>query len=262
MTTRNENVPPIDAYGDPFETLESCGGVYNATGRFGEYLGPLVASGGVYADDLEQKHPYVVKSYYNFGEIFQHPHILANLGQRLTIEISKKYDEIGPETLYVGMPRWGHFLALLLARNVAFGNPPRYPRAIPVEKTVKTLGTGDCPEEYSFLVKKYQVYPGDRVIVVKDVSRNSWATAGVIGQIEALGAQVIAVVCVCACSLEDNLQLSSGKKIPVIAESRRKIPLYGRTDPAIISAVKKYGIVFNPEERWDELMAIMAQAKK
>lgn len=244
MTTRNENVPPVEAYGDPFETLDRCKGIYNPVDRFGKYLGPPVASG-----------QEVVKEYYNFGMAIQYPHILAHWAQLLTSLINKH--EIKNETLYVGMPKWGHFLALQLARNAAFGISPRYPRVIPAEKKIKITDSGCCPEEHSFSVQNHRIHDGDQVIIVKDIGRHFKATAGLVRQIVALDAQVIAIVCVCACSLEDHFQ-----GIPIIALSRRNIPLFDRNHPSIVAAVKRYGIVLDPEERWGELMEIMLHAKK
>lgn len=184
------NVPPIKVDKDPFKTLERCNAVYNPVGRLGKCIGPLVASNSSCSGSFD-----LVKDYFNFSRAMEYPHILAHWAQMLTNEIQKKF---GQETLYVGMPRWGHFLALLLARNVAFGLNPRYPRVIPVEKMIP--------------IKEYQVHSGDKAIVVKDIVRRFRATTGAILQLESLGAETLAVVCVIACSLDTHLQLSNGKK--------------------------------------------------
>lgn len=155
------------------------------------------------------------------------------------------------------MPKWGHFLALMLAYNSLIANNRDNIRAIQVEKKLVAKEEADCPAEYSLAVNEYQVFSGDKVILVEDVIQSLGSAAPVIKKIEGLGAEVVAIACVCTRSTIKSFQ---GK--PIIALAQREMPRHRISDPLVTYAVRKYGIELHPEANWEKLMAYMPQQKK
>lgn len=255
MTTRI-NTREIVLSRDPFETLRQYGAVYEPITSLGEYKGPLVAPGGTYTGEDGKRHPYVVRTFYNFSQAMQYPRNLAYWAQRLTSQIINVH-KIQDETLYIGMPKWGHFIALMLAHNSVIANSRNNIRAIQVEKKLTAKEEADCPAEYSLIVNEYQVYKGDKVILVEDVVQSLGSAVPVIKKIEELGAEVVAIACVCARS---TVKYFWGK--PIIALAWKDMPRHRISDPIVTYAVRKYGVELHPEANWEKLMSHMPQPKK
>ena len=246
MTTKRD-VPPIQAHGNPFETLERCGGLYQCPiDLSGKRRGPLVACGGTYIKN-NQRLAYVGEIYYYFAQAMQYPYIVDHWARHLSNKIDQDFN-IHDEDVYLGLPLQGSCLAQSLARN------SKYTRAVQVERPGGELTP--------LKVKSYQICRGDQAIIVEDIG-NSFRTAEeVISQIEVMGAKARAIVCVCTRSQKNCFHLPSGRVIPIISLERKVIPQYQQDDPFVATDIQNGNIVWEPESDWGKLKVYMGKTEK
>lgn len=240
--------------GDYLATLVNCGGYYDCPvteSGMPMPLGPLVGYAGSYIDDMTGGTvQFVGFKYFNFSEVDQWPAVLqAFAEQAVRMLADRSFDP----TVVVGMPmagiRFGDKVASILRC-----------RSIYAEKKVISAGSdGQRPKEEIKLVR-YEILPGDRVVIAEELVNNRTSTAQVIADVERAGGRVIAVIAAINRSYPfvNGITDSVGRKIPIIAVIDRETPQYRQEHPLVREAVAQGNIVWQPKKGdWPRLRQAM-----
>jgi orotate phosphoribosyltransferase len=227
---------------DPLATLHNCGGYYEAPPG-----GPLVGYAGKYAGPNGEKLQFVGRIYANFAKADQHPWVLHSLARDLTSKIPKESNC----TLLVAAPMGGIKLAEALGYQLNI-------RTIFAEKKVTALATEHGREQAQLEFKRYEVNPGDQVLIVEDVCNNFSTTWELIKLIEAAGGTVVGIVCFLNRSNQSSYcRPDSDVQIPVFALEARFIQEYRQDDPEVANDIANGNIAWKPKDEWSRLITAM-----
>jgi adenine/guanine phosphoribosyltransferase-like PRPP-binding protein len=244
--------PPIVAYDNPFVTLENCGGHYIRPPD-----GPVIATSAQYQNDKGRLLNYVVKEYYLFSMAFEHRNESGNrnvigywarrLINNIIIDLLDRDTKVD---FFLGIPSGGYVLAQALGEN--------FKQARVIQAIMK-----DGELEYIPQIKK-----GDQGIVVVDTANSCKTAEKAAAAAEKQGASIMALACVCTRFIAELYEVRHGTRITLVTLGQRNIPLitlaqkyipHFKQEDRLVAGAK---IIYDPEERWLELMELMAQAKR
>lgn len=230
---------------DPLQLLKDCGGYYcSPKDKEGNFVGPLVAYAGTYADEQGEKKNYVGFEYFNFSQLEENSTGRFEIADLLAEEIDRSDIDF---TLLLGAPMGGIMLATELSGALDC-------RAIFAETKVTALADpiNGKKEEKLLVISRHDIRTGDGVVIVEDVCNNFSTTEKLKKIIEEKGGELVGIVCAFN---------RSGKQewngIPVI--SARYIPTqqWRQDDPEVSQLMSQGNIIWKPKDRWTELKEIM-----
>lgn len=238
----NQNEPK-HVPGDPLATLVTCNGYYECPkGPEGERRGPLVGYAACYEPDMH----YVGDVYLNGAAIETYPWILAAMASELAAQL-EKCDWI------MGVPEGGKTLATLVALHMRI--PYIYP-----EKQVTRVGTESQRGESRFVMRRHEIPPKSKGIILEDVVNNLSSAREVIDHVESHNAEVTAIGCLFNRSIHEMFE--HGRPHPIVSLLQVPLLQYKQTDPAVLADIEAVNIVWQPKTEWPRLMTIMANAEE
>lgn len=235
--------------GDVIATLRNCNGVYECPmDADGNPLGPLVGYAGQYEEADGKLLNYVGFVYYNVGQGDQFPSVVY----RWAYTHAKSLTSLVP-TLLVAAPMGGITYMEALKQIL-------WCRGIFAEKKVIEAAQEGKREKSKLVFGRYEVYKGDRVVLVEDIVNNFSTTEQLVELVEMAGGKVVAIVCIINRSDRVVYERGSGQAaIPVRSLQHCPTPQYRQDDPAVRQSVVLGNIIFKPKDHWEELVA--AEAK-
>lgn len=236
---------PIFVPGDVIATLRNCNGVYECPmDANGHPLGPLVGYAGQYEGTDGNLLNYVGFVYYNVGQGDQFPSIVY--GWAYTH--AKSLISLVP-TLLVAAPMGGITYMEALKSTL-------WCRGIFAEKKVIDAAQEGKRENSKLIFGRYEIYKGDRVILVEDIVNNFSTTEQLITLVEKAGGKVVAIVCLINRSDRVVYERESGQvAIPVLSLQHKPTPQYRQDDPAVRQCVEQGRVIFKPKDQWEKLVA-------
>lgn len=234
---------------DVIATLRNCDGVYECPVEQSKRLGPLVGYAGQYEAD-DKLLNYVGLVYYNVGKGDQWPHI-AKYWAGLHVRLLKP---LHPDLL-VAAPMGGISYSSVLKQHLGC-------RGIFAEKKVIEAAADGKREKSKLILGRYDVYPGDRIVLVEDIVNNFSTTEQMIELVETAGGLVVAVACVI--NRSDKVTYwrpSDWDSLPVIALQHKPTPQYAQNNPQVAEDVAAGNIIMKPKDRWSELVAAEVAAR-
>lgn len=233
-------------------TLKNYGGYYESPKNAkGDYIGPLVAYAGKYQTEIGEKN-YVGFKYYNFARVEPDPLAREYFARLIGEEI--KMAAIGYD-LVIGAPMGGFLLADALGQYLEC-------RTIFAEKQVIALTDPDkgTKEISELIIKRHEIFPGDRVIIVEDVCNNFSTTSKLKELIEAHQGQLVAIACAINRSNE-TFWISppvdvDAKKFPVYEGLFIPTEQYHQEDPTVKTLVEDGKVVWNPKQSWEQIIKL------
>ncbi|OGG78475.1 hypothetical protein A3A36_01530 [Candidatus Kaiserbacteria bacterium RIFCSPLOWO2_01_FULL_52_12b] len=210
----------------------------------GSPRGPLVGYAGQYEDGGNLRN-YVGFVYYFVGRGDQWPHI-AEHWAKSHAQLLASFE---PDLL-VAAPMGGISYASVLKQKVGC-------RGIFVEK--KVLQTADIGkrEKSKLVLGRYDIYAGDRVVLIEDIVNNFSTTKEMTDLVEVAGATVIAIASVINRSDMSSYWPSPERDpLPVIALQHRPTPQYRQDDPVVRRHIEAGNVVMKPKDQWSELVAV------
>lgn len=233
--------------GDYLGTLKNCGGYYECPrDQNGKALGPLVGYAAEYAPG---KH-YVGYVYANFAKAENFPQVLNYFAIELQDCLGGLLRSVD---VFCGMPMGGIAPGLMLA----YVCQRRY---VYLEKKVTALKTIGAREQSELILKRHEINPGDKVIIVEDVANNFSTTDKAIEVIRQAKGRVIAIACLLNRSLKIDDKYTtalSSEVLHVISLVRMPIPQFKQDDLEVAGEVKSGNVVWKPKDEWDKLMQAM-----
>jgi orotate phosphoribosyltransferase len=219
---------------DYLDLLRVRQGWYEQTGN-----GPLVA----YAGRDKKGRSLVGRVYANFAVIEEDPSTLKFVAAKLKKKIRL------PKGNYIlcGVQMGGISLSTILSLITGW-------LVIKAEKKViKAAIPGKSRENSAMILKRHEIYPGEKVIIVEDICNNFSTTEKLIRLIESFGAEVVAIVCFLNRSkkfAEYYRIPGTDRKIPVFSLIQRELPEYEQDDPEVVQEVKRNNVLWSPKEQW------------
>lgn len=240
MIKKPEIVP-----GNVIATLRNCDGVYECPlDAEGKPLGPLVGYAGQYEADDEKLLNYVGFVYYNVGKGDQWAHV----SEVWTESHAESLANFNPDVL-VAAPMGGISYMSVLKQRLGC-------RGIFAEKKVTESAREGKREKSKLILGRYDVYPGDSVILIEDIVNNFSTTKQMIDLVDAADGRVIAIACVINRSNRDaHWEAPERDPLPVICLQHKPTPQYKQDDPAVSEYIASGNIIMKPKDRWAELVA-------
>jgi adenine/guanine phosphoribosyltransferase-like PRPP-binding protein len=212
----------------------------------GKAWGPLVGYAGQYETDDGKLLNYVGFVYYNVGKGDQWPHIAGHWA-RSHMQSLASFD---PD-LIVAAPMGGISYMSVLKQRLGC-------RGIFVEKKVIESAKDGKREKSKLVLGRYDVSPGDRIILIEDAVNNFSTTKQMVELVEAAGGTVRAIACVINRSDKTTYWDAPHDPLPVISLQHKPTPQYKQDDPAVAKYIAAGNIIMKPKDRWDELVAAEA----
>lgn len=235
------------------ELLEACGAYYMCPkDQYGRRLGPLVGYTASYAiaEGSKEVLQYVGDIYINFARVEQYPHVLDHLAKQLAAKVKKSLGEID----YALAAPWG---GLSLGGALARQLDSQYAFA---EKKIDQVATERLQEQSHLILRRHEIAPGAKVIIVEDICNNFSTTAEVAALIQAAGGKVTAIICAVNRSTRDFFEIGT-TTIPVISLIDLEASQYRQDDPEVQADIAKGNIILKPKHAWDELKRVMENFK-
>lgn len=225
---------------DPLAILKACGGYYLCPkDADGKRCGPLVGYAG---RDKETGKQFVGDIYANFAKVEQYPGIVHHFAYQLLpkLALTERAD------VYLGAPEGGKSLADKLAQILT----ARY--CYP-EKKVIAVATEDTREKSKLVWGRHELFAGERVAIVEDVS-NNFSTANEIVEL-ILAAEACPVALITFLNRSPNVDRvftsASGYAVPVVSLVRFALPEYRQEDPAVADDIARGNVVWKPKDEWE-----------
>ncbi|MDD5341706.1 MAG: hypothetical protein PHC97_04745 [Patescibacteria group bacterium] len=234
----------------PLELLRQLGGYYSCPkDPDGKRLGPLVG----YAGKDDDGKNWVGDVYVNFVKAEEWPRVLFYFASDLEKVINKRSLEFDT---FCGMPMGGiafaEMLALVCDQEFSF-----------MEKKVTALATATNREESRLETIRHEIKPGQRIIIVEDVTNNFSTTGKACEVIMAQGGIPVAIVSFLNRSVSSIQQFVRGDlDIPVISLVTKAIDQYRQGDPFVEADVISGNLVRKPKAEWPRLMKAVEEALK
>lgn len=245
--------PSVISEAEPLEALRLRDGFYECPrAPTGERLGPLVGYAGKYDAGNNTKLQYVGDVYANFAKAEEQPFIYMNWATRL--EDRLRIAELALDVM-LGMPMGGiaPAFALALVMRTRFAYP---------EKKVSQAATDLLREQSSLAMIRHEIYAGERVAVVEDVTNNFSTTNDAFQLIHQAGATPVAVISWLnrspVTSVKDE---HTGLDVPVINLVHLPFDQYRQDDPAVAEDIRKKNVVLKPKHEWRKLTDAMSEQK-
>lgn len=236
------------------DALFRCGGYYKCPHDIdiepGRRVGPLVGYTGRYDAPDGSRQQYVGEIYANFAYMEEFPHILELFAQQLTERFQVLRDEA---EVFCGAPLGGLALAQSLAR-LCRG------RYVYPEKQVVAVASPGGREISELVFGRHEIHPGDRVVLVEDVTNNFDTTVKMIKLIQAAGGTVVAITCLLNRSTKfGDVFRWEGGEVPILPLLRKPIDEWRQDDPAVADDIARGNVVWKPKakENWSRLVAAM-----
>lgn len=236
---------------DPLAVLRKCGGFYECPkAPDGTRLGPLVGYAGTY--DPEKTKHFVGDAYANLAKAEMYPNVFDWYARQLLFKIPDQL--LHPIDVFCGAPMGG----LALAQDLSRLSYRRYAYA---EKKVLKPTEGGQREKSTLVWGRHEIFPGDSVAIVEDVTNNFSTTDDMIALIELAGGKVKAIVSLLNRSLTvENAYQTNGGWVPVISLVRKAIPEYRQTDEEVAADIASGNIIWKPKLHWNVLEEAMAKS--
>ncbi|MDP3899605.1 MAG: phosphoribosyltransferase [bacterium] len=233
---------------NPLDILKACGGWYKSPSEDDISKGMLVG----YAGEYEPEKQWVGFMYANFAKAERYPYIMTHYA----ISLEQKIRELlsGIDT-FCGAPMGGITFAFTLAsvyqKNFSY-----------FEKKITKLKTTESQEQSTLVMNRHKIEYGERVVIVEDVV-NNFSTANKMAElIYAVGAQVVALICLLNRSPEWSFRESlvlPGAVVPVFSLIRQSMFEFRQDDPTVRPFIDSGRVVWKPKDKesWQQLMRVM-----
>lgn len=229
---------------DSFEILKTVGGWYQCSKDSLGRMSPLV--GYTKRDQFGKQ--FVGEEYVNFAKIEENIDIVHHLALLLRTKISK--DLLSSCDIICGIPEGGKILGAMLAfvccKKFKYPDKKLIPSKIPGER-----------DETIFTFGRHKIRPGEKVILVEDVTSSFTSVQKVIEEIDKKGGFVTAIVTFFNRSMIwDDLYYSRPDERcePIISLIRKRIPQYPQDNPFVLDDIKKGNVVWDPKNNWGQLV--------
>lgn len=127
-------------------------------------------------------------------------------------------------------------------------------RFIYPEKKVLTAATAETREKTEFMFNRHRISPGEKLLIVDDVSNNFSTTGKLISLINHWGGNVLGVACLLNRSLTVESEFTySAKTYAVTALVRQPISEYSQDDAVVAADVQTGNVVWKPKDQWSKL---------
>lgn len=267
VSTQSAN-PFADDIVDFRQMLINCKGLYECpVNELGQPLGPLVGYAGTYkvadADFVATNIPgragplinppavqhYVGLAYYNYSMADQWPAVNRAFARKLAENIRNVMDV--PDVI-LGAPMAGIKLSSALAEELGC-------RHIFAEKKVTVIGQGGQRDEEALVLARYDIHPGDRVLIGEELVNNISSADKLIELIEKAGGEYVGISCAINRSAQGLSQYQGKLIVSVLSVPT---PQYRQDDPLVTNALKRgLEIIWKPKPAWDQLKAAMDAAR-
>ncbi|MDD5084086.1 MAG: phosphoribosyltransferase family protein [Candidatus Moranbacteria bacterium] len=230
-------------------TLRQCQGFYQCPYENGKPVGLLVGYAGTYryAGEFEE-HNYVGDTYYNFSRADQYPAVLTYFAEAMARNLTDA--DIRP-TVILGAPMAGLKFSQEVARLLGC-------RHIFAEK-VAALSDDGKSLKTRIALARYEINPGDRVVIGEELVNNCSTTAQLIELVRNAGGHVIGIMCAINRSSPFIIQYAG---IPVMSVIGKETPQYKQDDPLVAGLVRRGSIIWKPKIRdWPRLLQVMKNFK-
>ena len=139
-------------------------------------------------------------------------------------------------------------------------------RHIFAEKMLMEAGEGGQRAKEKLALARYEVSPGEQVVIVEELANNFTTTQRLIDLVEAAGGVVIGIVCVINRSfpLQTTFVVGTDQRaLPVIAVIEEETPQYRQDDPLVAHLVAAGNVIWQPKKgHWPRLLAAMQQGSR
>lgn len=229
----------------PFGVLMEAGGWYECKkDSQGNRSSPLV--GYTARDELGRQ--LVGEQYVNFAKIEEKVDIVHDLSLLLKNKIPENV--LRSCDIFCGIPEGGKTLAAMLA--LVCYKKFKYPD----KKTIPSKIQGER-DETLFTFGRHKIRPGEKVILVEDVTSSFTSIQKVVEEIDKKGSFVTAIVTFFNRSMIwDDLYYSKPDERcePIISLIRKEIRQYRQDDPFVSNDIKAGNIVWDPKNNWGHLV--------
>lgn len=238
--------------GDLLATLKKCGGYYQCPeDSDGNLIGPLVGYAGTYKGSDNQDLHYVGSQYFNFSRADQWPAVLRAFAHAAVLKLDRA--DIEPRVI-LGAPMAGLKLSQAIADNTES-------RCIYAEKSVCWVArVGDeiyKPPIENLKLARYEINPGDRVVICEELVNNFSTTGKLIELALAAGGEVIGIVCAINRSYPFANRFLD---IPVVSVIEASTPQYRQDDPMVAWLVETGEVIWKPKiGDWPRLQKVMEE---
>jgi adenine/guanine phosphoribosyltransferase-like PRPP-binding protein len=228
------------------ETLKRCKGFYECPcDSGGNFRGPLVGYAGTYEDIDGKTFHFVGAKYYNFSRADQWPAVLEIFAEAASEFL---YDRDIEPTVILGVPMAG----LKFSQEVAGYMECRHIFA--EKRPVLELNSGARIVE-ELVLARYEIYPGDQVVIGEELVNNCSTTAKLIKLVEDAGGKVIGIVCAINRSYPFIDQYNG---IPIVSVIEQPTCQYRQDEPEVVDLVKNGNVIWKPKIKdWPRLQKVM-----
>lgn len=232
---------------DPLKVLWRCDGYYRRVDG-----GPVVGYAGTYdPGDGGPELQFVGDHYCNFAMLEEHAPALWWVARQIADRARTRIDDL-ENVVFCGAPEGGKGLANQIA-SVLDG------RWIFPEKTAVAEGTASGRAKSAFGWARHRPKPGDRVVLVEDVSNNMSTPDKLAPLVIDAGAEVVGMVTFLNRSfgdkaVEDTYRLKIGQEIPVVALVRKAMPQYRQNDPHVATEITKGNVEWKVKDNWKRVL--------
>jgi len=236
---------------NPLLVLRNCEGYYESPrkGTGGDYTGPVVAYAKKYDDGAGEQKNMVGFVYLNFAKAEQYPAVRKYFADR----IAEKFRMFNLEAdLALGAPMGGLFLAADLGHALNC-------RTAFAEKVVKVAADKgkNVREESELIIDRHDIRPGDKVVLVEDVTNNFSTTEKMVELIRNQGGVLVAILSAFNRSGKDKWNF-----LPVISACDIRFDQYRQDAVAVADIIKAGNIILKPKLQWDKLAQAMKEGEK
>ena len=235
------------ASGNFLALLEFVLGLYICPESNGQIKGPLVA----YAGRDDQGRQLLGKIYANFAKIEENSPMIWYVAEQIS-QLLAAYNIHGGT--FCGAPIGGYRLADTL------GDVTKW-RVIKAEKKVTAIATAVSREVTRLVMSRYDISPGEEIILVEDICNNFSTTDKMIELIEKAGGKVVAIVCYLNRSTKYRYyypKYNGREIIPIIALVQQPMEEFDQDNPVAMQAIKEKNVVWEPKKEWPRLLAASA----
>ncbi|MBU6389663.1 hypothetical protein KGQ71_04070 [Patescibacteria group bacterium] len=237
--------------GDYLATLKNCGGYYACPkDTAGKRLGPLVGYTGRYETADGEKKQFVGEVFYNHAVIETYPAVMDYFAADLAQKMRERYGAVD----YVIGPAMG---GIIIAQNLSRHLDCLFAYA---EKKVVALATKTEREREVLVLKRHEVKPGTKVVLVEDICNNFSTTAQLIELVEGLGTTVIGLAAITNASGKTAYPYGD-RALPLVALVEKETIKYRQDDPAVAEDISRGNVVWKPKHEWGKLLNNQALAK-
>ena len=217
----------------------------------------MVGYAGKYPDNEGGERQYVGDVYVNFAKAEEHPTLLEDFACKLLDKMDISDVPMSKIDVLCGAPMGG------LAFNTILGLIAKK-RTVYPEKKITALKTENSREQSVLAFDRHEVYAGEQVAIVEDVSNNFSTTNEMVSLIEKSGATVAAILSFLNRStIKDRIReagekyeyiLEDGRALPVISLVRQAFGQFRQDENEEIADMIASGrVVWKPKHEWHRL---------